>query len=202
MYVKIERGGTGLRGVHQSVFYCRPCPFKGCSVRSLKQTEMKVNFWHRHVKDTVVILEKGNLPDTCFPLCDMLVPLKSLNGMHRCTSQCNHGVERKRRGLAEEEEREVTARAFSPYERPLYMVTSFRYLGRVILAADDDCQAVVRNLFWARAVWRRMTCILSRDGASPRVSDFFIKSMVQAVLLFGLETWVVLPRMVKVLGGF
>ena len=36
-----------------------------------------------------------------------------------------------------EEEREVTARAFSAYGSPLEMVTSFKYLGRVISATDD-----------------------------------------------------------------
>ena len=47
-----------------------------------------------------------------------------------------------------------------------------------------------------------MARILSREGASLRVSRFFFKAMVQAVLLFGSETWVVTPPMDKALGGF
>ena len=82
------------------------------------------------------------------------------------------------------------------------MVTSFIYLGRVILAADDDWTAVVRKLSRARAVWKRMTRSLSREGAAPRVSSFFLKAVVQAVLLFGSDTWVVTPRMGEALGGF
>ena len=35
----------------------------------------------------------------------------------------------------------------------------------------------------------------------PWLSVFFFKSVVQAVLLFGAETWVVTPRMVRFLGG-
>ena len=34
------------------------------------------------------------------------------------------------------------------------------------------------------------------------MSGFFFKSVVQAVLLFGSETWVATPRMGRVLGGF
>ena len=34
-----------------------------------------------------------------------------------------------------------------------------------------------------------------------QVSGLFFKAMAQAVLLFGLETWVVIPRMRKALGG-
>ena len=67
--------------------------------------------------------------------------------------------------LAAEEERVFTSREFSAYGSPLKMVTSFRYLGRAILAAEDDWPAVVRNLAWARVVWKRITRILSREGA-------------------------------------
>ena len=48
----------------------------------------------------------------------------------------------------------------------------------------------------------KLTKILSREGAAPRVSGFFFNPVVQSVLLFGAETWVVTPHMVWVLGGF
>ena len=111
-------------------------------------------------------------------------------------------MECKRQQLAEEEERVVTSRAFSAYGRPLEMVTSFRYLGRVILAADDNWPAVIRIMAKARAVWRNMINILSKEGARPWVHKCFFKSVVQSVLLFCAETWVVNPRMGRVLGSF
>ena len=40
----------------------RPCPVEGCSCRALMRTAMMVHFWYRHVRDTMVILEEGNLP--------------------------------------------------------------------------------------------------------------------------------------------
>ena len=70
-------------------------------------------------------------------MCEMLVLWKTLNGTHRCTEQCTRGEERKRRRLAAEEDREVTARAFSAYGHPLEMLTFFKYLGRVISEAED-----------------------------------------------------------------
>ena len=54
---------------------------------------------------------------------------------------------------------------------------------------------VVRNLSRTRAVWRKMARVLSREGASLWVSKLFFKAIVQAVLLFVSETWVVTPRM-------
>ena len=101
-----------------------------------------------------------------------------------------------------EEEREVTARDFSAYGIPLEMVTSFKYLGRVISAADGDWPAVVKNLARARNFWSRMSRILSREGSAPRVYSFFFKAVVQAVLLFGADTWVVAHHMGKGLRGF
>ena len=90
-----------------------------------------------------MILEEGKLPHPRFPLCDMLVLWKALNGTHRRTSQCNWGAERKIRRLAAEEEREVTTGAIRDYGRPLEMVTSFRYLGRVISASDGGGEELV-----------------------------------------------------------
>ena len=55
---------------------------------------------------------------------------------------------------------------------------------------------------YTREAWRRMTRILSREGAELRVSDFFFKAIVQLVLLFSSETWVVTPLMGRVQGGF
>ena len=64
----------------------RPCPVKGCSDQASMRMAMKVQLWHRHVRDTIVILEEGNLPHPRCPLCDMMVPWKALNGTHRRTA--------------------------------------------------------------------------------------------------------------------
>ena len=47
-----------------------------------------------------------------------------------------------------------------------------------------------------------MLHILSREGATPWVYGFFFKAVIQAVLLFGAETWVVTSFVGKALGGF
>ena len=71
------------------------------------------------------------------------------------------------------------------------------------MVADNDWSAVVKNLSWVMTAWRRMLRILSREGAAPQLSDFFLNAVVQAVLLFRSDTWVVTPRMGKALGeGF
>ena len=116
-------------------------------------------------------------------------------------AQCTWVSEQKRLQLSAEEEREVTTMYFSVYGHPLEMVTSFKYLGRVISSTENDWMKIVRNLARAKTVWSRMSRILSRMGAPPWVSGLLFKAVIQAVLLFGAETWVVTPIMGKALVG-
>ena len=85
----------------------RPCPVEGCSSRLAMRTAMWMHFWNQHVRDTVVILKKGNIYHLRLPLCDILVPWRSLNMSHQCTVHCKNMVERKRRRLVAEMERAV-----------------------------------------------------------------------------------------------
>ena len=74
-------------------------------------------------------------------------------------------------------------------------VTAFKYMGRVLTAWEDDWPEVAGNLHKAKKSWVRMSRILIREGADPKVSGNFFKFVVQAVLLFGAETCVLTPRM-------
>ena len=73
---------------------------------------MRVHIVHRHVLNTVVILEEGNFPHPRCARCDMQVPRRALNGRHPGTAQCAKGAERKRRRLEETETRENSELAF------------------------------------------------------------------------------------------
>ena len=134
---------------------------------------------HRHVYDTVVILEEGNLPLPRCPRCDLQVSRRALNGRHLGTNQYRTGAERKIRRLAAAEGEAATKRAFNAYGRRLNSVKEFRYLGRVLTATDDDWPAVARNLQKARATWGRLARILGREGADPKVSCNFYIAVTQ-----------------------
>ena len=132
----------------------------------------------------------------------MLVTWHDLNERHLSTAQCAKGAERKRRQLAEEELRQILERAFQAYREPLDMVTSFKYLGRVFMAGDGNWTEVSGNLQKARKSWVWIPIILSREGEDSKVLDNFFKAVVQAVFLFGAETWFLTPRMEQALRIF
>ena len=52
---------------------------------------MRLHFVHRHVQDTVVMLEEGNLPLIRYPWCDLQVSRKAINGRNLRTLQCKKG---------------------------------------------------------------------------------------------------------------
>jgi hypothetical protein len=91
---------------------------------------------------------------------------------------------------------------FSAYGETLERVEVFKYLGRLLAFDDNDVQAVRSNLKKARGMWARISRVLRTDNISPRVSGMFYKATVQAVLLYGSETWSLTPAALKSLEGF
>ena len=115
--------------------------------RASNWTNLRVRFAHRHVQDKIVILEEGNRPYPRCPQCGMFVAQKSLNGRHFVTAFCRRGMERKWRCLAEEETWAGKEMALTDYGVTLDPVPSFKHLGQVLAAADNNWLAVVCNIW-------------------------------------------------------
>ena len=49
-----------------------------------------------------------------------------------------------------------TERDLKAYGKPLDTITTFKYMGRVMTAGDDDWPAVAGNLVKARKSWGRL----------------------------------------------
>ena len=142
------------------------CPVEGGPGRSGTRKVKRVHFWMRHVWDIVIILEVGNLPHPGCTNCDMFVPWRALNGLHKSTEMCRSGADKKRRRLAEAEVRDSTKMAFEVYGKQIQSVFRFKYLGRILTEGDDDWPAVAGNLAKAQKSWGRLQGILS--GRAPQ----------------------------------
>jgi hypothetical protein len=81
-------------------------------------------------------------------------------------------------------------------------VKVFRYLGLLIAGDDTDSQAMQSNLKKARGVRAWVSRVLRAENASPWTCGMFYKATVQAVLLYGSETWSLSPLSLKGLEGF
>ena len=91
---------------------------------------------------------------------------------------------------------------FSIHGDVLERVEVFKYLGRLLAQDDDNIQAIRAQLRKARATWARVGQVLRSENASPRVAAKFYKAVVQAVLLYGSETWVLSTTALARLEGF
>ena len=77
-----------------------------------------------------------------------------------------------------------TDMAITAYRTPLDPVTSFKYLGRLLLVVYNDCTLVVHNLWRAQHKWERMSRVFSREGEYHRTPGGIYVAVVQAVLLY------------------
>jgi hypothetical protein len=66
----------------------------------------------------------------------------------------------------------------------------FKYLGRLLAQDDDDIQAIHAQLRKTCATWAWVRQVLRNENVSPHIAATFYKAVVQAILLYGSETWV------------
>ena len=96
----------------------------------------------------------------------------------------------------------AATRKFTAYGQELRTTDQFKYLGRVLSASDSDVPAMRRNLKRARAVWRRIANVIARESVPGPVAGMFFRVVVESVLLYGSETWVLPPTATRCLDGF
>ena len=178
------------------------CPVGGYKGQATTHTNLRIHSVHRHVQDKIVIQDEGNHLQPHCPACDMFFPWAALSRRHPATALYAQGVERKRRFLAEEVAQLERVTTFQVYFRPLEKLSSFKYIVRLLMATNGDWPAVITNTQKARKSWSCLDWILGLEGANTWTLGHVYVTVVQAVLLFGLELWVATPRIKRILGGF
>ena len=63
--------------------------------------------------------------------------------------------------------------AFRDYYRTLEIVLSFKYLGRLLRATNNDFPEVVVNLWKASKIWFGLDQILGQDGVDTQILERF-----------------------------
>ena len=80
-------------------------------------------------------------------------------------------------------------------------LSQFKYLGRPLDQMDYNWSAVNWNTKQAHMVWGRLVNILQREGAHTKLVAMFYWVVVQALLLFGSESWFLSSAMEKMAKG-
>ena len=86
--------------------------------------------------------------------------------------------------------------------KKLQRVKEFCYLGRIFTENDDDTKCIQDNLKKARKRWACVGKILKTEGVNSKIMAKFYITIVQAVLLYGADSWVIKKRDYDALKSF
>ena len=78
----------------------------------------------------------------------------------------------------------------------------FKYHGRLMAQDDDDIQAIWAQLRKALSTWACVGQVLRSKNALPFVAARFYQAIVQAILLYRSETWVISQTALARFEGF
>ena len=200
--IRIERQPVIYRAIESIAVGKYFCPIPLCDGGASTKWNLRRHFLDRHPQDLVVIPSEGSVPLPKCERCGMQTERGALYGRHQRTRLCMEGWEKKMQHEAAEAARLALAQSFTAYGEQLERVEVFKYLGRLLAYDDNDTQAMRGNLKKARKSWAQVSRVLRAENASPKVCGVFYKATVQAVLLFGSETWNLSPLSLKSLEGF
>jgi hypothetical protein len=177
------------------------CPVHNCSGTYGNPAKLRVHFQQRHLEDTIVIEQEGRLP-RCTN-CGIFS--STVGARHQASMTCRKATERRQKQVvAKEHERLKKDVVFTVSGKPIEIVDTFKYLGRVTAKTDSDEAAVLRNLVQARRKWASMKMVLIRDGdgVNPKTMAVFYRTVVLYTLLYGSESWVLTQDLMRQLRSF
>ena len=155
----------------QGVFFCNmsshnraraACPVPTCGQSITRRSSMRRHFMYLHPQAAVHFPGKGALAPC--PLCQIQVPNLP---RHRGMLLCKKAAEQAQKRAQVEANKQAVKVVFKIGDKPIENVSSFKYLGRILAANDDDLPDMVSNVRRARQRWGQISRLLMRDSASP-----------------------------------
>ena len=164
------------------------CPDKKCPFQSNNRTQMRKHFRARHLDDIIIIEEEGLLPQ-CVE-CGLYQ--KNVNeASHLGSEECKRFAEIRKNKRIDECQKAAKNVSFYINGEEIKKVKQFKYLGRIITDDDNDLMAVEQQLTKARRTWGMIGKVIKKKSKSnPRIMSIFYKVIVQTILLYGSESWV------------
>ena len=166
-----------------------PCPVTTCTGGGRDKFGLYRHFAYIHPEAEITIAEDGTLQkcDKCGMRC------KNIQQHQKTTTCIKLSQKRKNEIQGKKQERADTV-IFTINRVALERVKEFKYLGRILQDNDDDSTCIMENLKKARNRWNCIAKILKREGANAKCMSRFYMTVVQAVLLYGADSWTMTRR--------
>ena len=180
------------------------CPVPGCPAHDITTSYgLRRHFNYRHPAASIKII--GDDDTKRCPVCKLFVPVDKdgeIPNRHKLSKYCEEGKNRIYKGELKILREAAEAQSFHAGGELLERVSFFKYLGRWLEEEDDDNMSIDENIKKARKRWNQVHPILARDGANARIMARAYVAVLQAVLLYASETWVISERAWKKLESF
>jgi hypothetical protein len=175
------------------------CPKIGCIYSTDQYRAMREHVANRHLGDTLHIPETGRVPQcTSCGISGKFVQ----GAKHQNSQNCKIRTAHLEKRFAHKVQEVAKQFVFTVNGKPIKTVLEFRYLGRVVTENDSDAATISRSIQRARGKWAKLGRLLTREGANPMSMGIFYKVIVQTVLLYGSESWVISSAQMKQLRSF
>jgi 5'(3')-deoxyribonucleotidase len=161
---------------------------------------MRRHFRTRHPQDIIIIQQEGILPQ-----CNNCGIFKknAHTQQHINSKDCQHYANSKKKRKQEIIQEAAKNVKFLVGQEEIVNKKTFKYLGRIINDSDDDLPAVESQLQKARQVWARISRIIQKKtNGNIKIMSTFYKSIVQTILLYGSESWVLTQFIINKLNSF
>ena len=162
------------------------CPVPQCTGGGKEKFGIYCHFCLIHPQADICIREDGKLPKC--NKCGMRV--KDLT-KHIDSYTCKKGASRRTNEIKQDNQNAADDVKFYIHDKEIEKVRYFKYLGRVLSDDDSDSLCIENNLKKARGQWNKIAKILKREEASAKCMAKFYITVIQAVLLYGADTWTV-----------
>lgn len=185
-YLYKDKGTPATLNVDIKIGVNNKCPVPRCTGGSRDNFGMYCHFCRKHPEAKIMIKADGEVSQC--KLCGMF--LKDVE-KHQKTKECTIGRERRECEHLQDKQAMADGVVFNVYRKELERVHEFKYLGRILQEDDDDTACIKNNIKKARKQWNAIAKILKREGANAPTIDKFYLTVVQAVLPYGSESWII-----------
>ena len=127
----------------------------------------------------------------------MFIPQEAIAAGHLGNKMFKRGAEQKRHRLAATYAQAVAGKDFLEQDQILENVDTFKYLSMMLYFDESDWTTAACNLHIVWRKWGQFPHLLCWERSDTRTSGRFYVAMLQYVLLFGLDSWVVTPHILR-----
>ena len=167
------------------------CPVFNCPATVYRPNNMRRHFAWRHPNDVIVIRQEGSLP-RC-PNCRKFV--RCITNVHLNSIDCRRLTELRHQSDYILIQLAASKVVFNVNGQVIENVPAFAYLGRILQRNDLDDEAILARLKLAGCAWGRMFRVLSANGGvCCKTMGRFYLAVIQQILLYGSESWVISTR--------